>query len=381
MPRTGLYIQTVSALTPDGLYSQPDVATLLEQQCTVGKKLGEGSFGAAFLVERTSEWPQDPEGKAWVVKLPRTMLVRNIFGKSLAEAVRPHVNAKVLRDAQADFEKECRNAEAILDPPYLQELRQTHARMSSPGSRLQDLTLEERTRLAEATLDWRAPPGYAHLHPLLHYDPNVPMLISARAIGTLSDTRIEQKFRIDGGNARDPPEWRRVAEHLSAAVAFLNDHTRMAHMDIKPDNVFVVEAEQLVYRLGDYGICRRQDERATYFLGSDRITEQLCGTPLYNPPKPSPATPMTYGQATLFQCFATLLGTLYLPKPVDAFLDVQKSLVSVHSAAQSTKGHLQTCLTDAATKRPLFALVMGALREPDPAQWPVKFRALRALFA
>jgi hypothetical protein len=381
MPRTGLYIQTAATLTPDersGLYSQPDVSSLLERECRIGQRLGQGSFGVAFLVNQTAS------DEAWVVKLPRTLLrtdTKRLEGTPLADAVQKKPSEADRTAALHDFEKECRNAEAILDPPYLQTLRTT------PGARLVNLTLEQKTRLEDETRAWRALPGYAHLHPLLHYDPRVPMLISARALGTLTDTRTADAFRLLPWPSE---EWARVAAHLSAAVAFILDHTAMAHMDIKPDNVFVVrdpttannkndEANaRYTYRLGDYGICRRQDEDVTYFWDRKHTSRELCGSPLYNPPIARKKRPMKYGEATCYQCFATLLATIYLPSE-QCFLDDRKALYSVHAAAMESKGELFQQWR-ASPPDALLRVVVDALRDPAPAAWRTRFRALRARF-
>ena len=366
MPRTGLYIQ-LAALAPDasGRYSQDDVSQMLEKECRIGQALGQGSFGAAFLVEHA------PSGaNKWVVKLPRAMLAgENMEGRFLAEAVNRKATPKNRQAALKDFETECRNAEAILDPPYLHQLRPT------AGARLVGLTLEQKTRLEADTLEWRARAGYAHLHPLLHYDPAVPMLISARAEGTLSSRRRPDAFRLPGAD-----EWARVAEHLTAAVAFILDNTPLAHMDIKPDNIFVVydAAQRFVYRLGDYGICRPQADRVVYFWNQKHTSQEIAGSPFYNPPS-HPETLMTYQQASCFQCFATLLATVYLPTD-GFFLDDRPGLYSVHTAALQTKGELHTLWQKAAPDA-LLRIVVDALREPNPAEWPRRFKALRVRFA
>ena len=372
MPRTGLYIQTAAweaDTTTGGLrsYSQPDVSRFLQDECCIGEALGEGSFGAAFLMVPPPRGAT-PANASWVVKLPRTMLAdtpARLKGKPIAAAVQGGKKKKTA--AIADFGNECRNAEAILEPPFQATL---HKR---PGARLVNLTAEQKTKLEDETRAWRALPGYAHLHPLLHYDPTVPMLISARALGTLTSTRTADAFRLP-----DASEWPRVAEHLSAAVAFIAQNTAMAHMDIKPDNVFVVqESARYVYRLGDYGICRKKAAPVVYFWNKKHTERELCGSPLYNPPYTKDA--MTYGQATCFQCFATLLATVHLSS-ADCFLDDLPELDRVHAIAKTLHRDLKAPY-EAAPSNSLLRIVVDALRDASPAAWPTHLERLRALFA
>jgi hypothetical protein len=89
--------------------------------------------------------------------------------------------------------------------------------------------------------------------------------------------------------------------------------------------------------------------------------------------------PMKYGEATCYQCFATLLATIYLPSE-QCFLDDLNALYSIHAAAMESKGEMFQQWR-ASPPDALLRVVVDALRDPAPAAWrsfhpPVCVRAL-----
>ena len=248
------------------------------------RTMGSGEFGVAFLARF--------RGKEWVIKLPRaqtdlSVLTPCTVDQALSVPLTPDERARVERQ----FAKECHNAECVLDAPLLRTQR-----------RLTDLTDDEYAAVCAARLQWRSLRGYQHMHPVVHYDAELPLLMSLPAEDTIAALRVT----VDATMARPPSEWFDVAWQLSEAVAFLRAHPRLAHIDIKPANVlFVRRAANAVHCwLSDYGDLFPVDDR-TRFEG---------GTALYHPhalfQSRLMAAGATYGQRSLYAYYATLVDLL-----------------------------------------------------------------------
>ena len=133
---------------------------------------------------------------------------------------------------------------------------------------------------------WRAHEGCFHMHPIIHFDAQIPALFSVPADGTLWTLRNElggSKLRIAPLAVNDdrclPVLWTCIAHQLASAVRFIHTHARIAHVDIKPENILYVDLskDQTALRcmLTDYGLCRAADQPTQY---------DWAGTPTYLPP-------------------------------------------------------------------------------------------------
>jgi hypothetical protein len=84
--------------------------------------------------------------------------------------------------------------------------------------------------------DWTQLPGYAHMHPVVHYDPKIPLLLSLPAEGTIEDLRVN----VGEYTPDIPKQWLDIAWQLSEAMHFMLEYTELAHVDVKPANVLYV---------------------------------------------------------------------------------------------------------------------------------------------
>ena len=142
---------------------------------------------------------------------------------------------------------------------------------------------------------WQAQPGYTHLHPAVHFDARIPMLISLGADGTIAELRE----RLDEA-ASPGPIWMRIAWQVSEAMTFLFEQVRLAHVDIQPKHVLFLRygdrKRRLHCWLSDYGALCPVDGTADVFF-SER------GDDAYRPL----ARPASHREHSLYAYYATLL--------------------------------------------------------------------------
>lgn len=289
----------------------------LLQHGQVGRFLGEGSSGAAFQfcfdahtwhaikLSRTrlldTDALQKPSSGAATTTTNTTPLVR------LIKALPMHATPKEAIDRQdvlADFGGEFANAQQILEAEpfrlHLSSLTPDAQRVGAANSQneQQQQQQEEEEAWLKASEYFhaiaqqcrrQAHPGFHHMHKVLHYIESLPAIISELADGSLYDLQKrcteEQNdwLRVQlnrtwlasqaGGSAEEgimepPPMWGQIAEQTLLAVAYLEDHTGLAHVDLKPDNIFFhwagagAGANDVGVRccIGDYGLCKPLNE-------------------------------------------------------------------------------------------------------------------------
>ena len=126
------------------------------------------------------------------------------------------------------------------------------------------LTNNEMDLILEARADWQTRPGYTHLHPVVHFDARIPMLISLGADGTIGELR---ERLVDYKKNSPGPTWMRIAWQLSEAMTFLFDTAKLAHVDIRPKHVLFVRhggQQRLHCWLSDYSALCPADDVAAY---------------------------------------------------------------------------------------------------------------------
>ena len=314
MPRTALYLDfdaPIEIERPANTYSDADASTFLFS-CLLGASLSRGTFGAAFLLRHHDNAALV---RQWVIKLPNMLLRDGLYPRRendphevyLGDALYTfEVEANVHDRALANFETEFQNAEAILEPPLFQHLNRH-------GGRIRHMLVADWERLMTARDAWKALPGYAHLHPVLHLDATLPALISARADGTLDQLRNDPRYEVLLRRQADgdaPPTWYALARQITSAVAFILKYTPLAHIDIKPANIlYTHDGPTPLLQLGDYGLCRPKADAVWQYTWT--------GTAGYNPPvRRGQLALITFGAQSLLQLAATLIAILCVPRGV-----------------------------------------------------------------
>jgi serine/threonine protein kinase len=259
MPHTALNLSDEGTVTTD----------VLLRNLVVRESLGQGGFGRAYKARL--------QRRQLVVKLPIALVrpddqipnLRQGRGACLDDVLQPldQVLDDDRKEARIDFKKECQNAEKVLDPPVERYIRNRyHGRRSGRSLMWSMLTAVEQNVVAAARQRWQNEPGYAHMHPVLHLDRHIPLLLSEYAPHTLYGLSFVLGASQDGVD-----RWLVAARQLADAVAFLRRRVGLAHLDIKPNNVFykvLTGTRRPHIWLGDYGLMARKDAQCTFRTGT-----------------------------------------------------------------------------------------------------------------
>ena len=293
MPRTGLNLDDEGGVTTKAL----------RRELRVFERIGEGGYGRVYKARF--------KGRALVAKLPIPLLTDfeepNGCGLKAVMLPRAEISRADLKAARSAFRKECRNAEKVLDPLLERVLRNQRIQQAGAPLLWSQRTEEERDAIVRQRTLRRSAPGYAHMHPDVHLDRKIPLLLSEPADGNLYALRFVLR-----ANGRLSRRWMAAARQLADAVAFLRDHTGLAHIDIKPGNVFykhTLDPKRPHIWLGDYGLMAPKD--APYTFGD--------GTLEFSPPPRLYAAlqrdGFTNGQAQLFGYYTTVLDLIGFVRP------------------------------------------------------------------
>lgn len=271
--------------------------------------IAKGAWGAVFTCADAR----------YCVKVPLSVAVPSLPAR--LKALRP---ASRLRRWQ--FMLECRNAELILEPPEARALRHT----KRPGAPLCSITPSQHAQLVSAVRRFRAHPGYAHLHQILHFDARLPALVSARADGTVRDIMTRTPERLDWDL------WATIARHVGSALQFIEERAPIVHLDIKPENVFFHVSRHAHFCLGDYGICAPKAQ-------SLMEPERMNGSGLYNPPmsKRRAWQDATARCQSAYQFFAMMLDLIRFK---DGFATAPASLGDASTVEERALGRLKQLL-------------------------------------
>jgi serine/threonine protein kinase len=326
MPRTAIHYNDKSSRGP------AITAEELKHQLVLTHVLGQGGSGVAFQAHF--------RGQDVVVKLPIRLLKGQLpaskKGWTLTDVLRPknEQSSDQFTEAHRVMEIECHNAECALEPLELQQLRvREHAgllgadrpvpeQFRNPSSGLHSPPPEWKEisgralrrglpppskltdEVHKALFRWHSHRGYWHMHPVIHYDRDIPLLMSEPALGTIDALRFEVNE-----STRMPTHWLDVAWQLSEAIRFLHDLPRLAHVDIKPSNVlFTLPSPTRCHIwLSDYGD----------LYPMHMHTDFRQGTPLYKPKtfhtfNRFKDVKATFLQQSLYMYFATLMD-LFVP--------------------------------------------------------------------
>ena len=336
MPRTALYFNEEdteedffrASVNP---HTQKEVSSAdLLKEVRLTRVVGMGTFGIACLCRfRNCDW---------VVKLPRGLTNPDGWRDSstLEQVMTVPVEPNKRLLALKDFADECRNAEAVLDAPEVHELRARGRDAESMlGKPLEGLSDQEYAAVCEARRLWRSHPGYEHMHPVVHYDPMIPLLLSLPAEGNLCEKRV----LLYPDASEIPREWLEMAWQISEAIEFLRTYPQMAHADIKPANVLFTYRDDRVHCwLSDYGdLYPKRDWPSTIYVGTEKyVPEEHERIQLMYFPD------ATYEKLSLFEYYATLADLFMVGANVELGDLNCVSVVSYgeHTIAQVVRGML-----------------------------------------
>ena len=301
-----------------GLSLEPhkeDYRSILSRLKIIQPEIGKGAFGRVFRCTLNGN-------RELIVKLPTTLLnlkVLEIDGNGYLTRNEIYTNEKDKKqqdkEAKNEFMDEFKNAEDILNPLMIKKMK------FQAGYAHSFQTSEELSRFHAETLEMKQHPGYAHLHKLVHFVPEIPCILSEPCTGCVIDL-IDTKPDIFSLNTDSihfltmPDIWVDIAYQMGQAMLFMRDICKVSHNDIKPENIFYTPVDashhgsgsKYHFQLGDYGICSKSNEEI-------RLTSLLDGTPWYLPLKGhwTSSEICTRMQISIFSYAASLLSMINFP--------------------------------------------------------------------
>ena len=183
--------------------------------------------------------------------------------------------------------------------------------------------------------------------------------------------------QLDHSPTVAPAAWVEMARQLTSAFLFLDEHTPVVHLDIKPDNVFYLfdaPRRRYHYWLGDFGICSVDHAAAT-----PTSAEMRSGSAQYMPPRASAwhhRRGATLRAVSLFQFFATLVDMLRLPPSPSSPKSHHLSDATRADAAPNVAARLAQ---EAPELPPLPRVCADALLDTEPADMGARLTRLRDL--
>jgi len=202
----------------------------------IGKKLGKGAYGTAFLANCHYF------GGPCVVKFP-TALLRN---KRLIIRENKLIFNRLIdvdQNTHSDFEKEKKNLFKVLTP---EKMLESHAHFFEEG-RLNRIHKRQYENLRKDAANFKRHSGYTFIHQFLHIDEKLYCIISEPCQGDvfslLENHRLES---IENKKA--------FFIQVGLAIHYMLFVLRVAHTDIKPDNIFWTrESGQFIFKVSDFG--------------------------------------------------------------------------------------------------------------------------------
>ena len=297
------------------------------------RRLGQGTYGTAFLCRRTAD------GAYSVVKLANILVDDTVV---LPQPVRhlqePTWGArkyrKALAEAQQELRTECWHAELLLEPAIVRALRMRQyartacglsdhdtgvgalaylqnecfadpdkydeAAAEMVGMPLRGLTEVEFYRVMAAQALLRTHPGFYHMHSVRHFVWSIPALVSDPLDGSLyalvrqaaADPKLREAMTLRAPDWAPPYLWVNIATQIGHAMRYMEEHTPVAHLDLKPDNMLYrrnphpdPDVWDVTCVIADFGLVVAHDEPVPRLTAANaRRCKDLMGTPCYVPP-------------------------------------------------------------------------------------------------
>ena len=290
----------------DAVASQPfdDLHALLLSDLEISRELGSGGYGRAYSCRLASPRYAGAFGGPLVIKLPILLIdaglltanrnTRRLVRRSLYTPQHRQQHALAVRE----FKQEFLNYEKLMEPS---------SSLQRGGALVIGITNMQHAQMRHELARLEQHPGHAHLHRILHFDAQIPAILSERCDGTLEELRASRPDLFEANYAFTTHKWtfsetwKQVGRELCDAVDYIKERG-LVHIDTKVSNVFysMNPAGQLLFQLGDYGLIDPDTPTTTffettrYYQPSDWIQQPGA---LYNP-----MTLCAYTIATVMVC-------------------------------------------------------------------------------
>jgi hypothetical protein len=160
------------------------------------------------------------------------------------------------------------------------------------------------------------------MHIVLHFDTDIPAIISEPADGDLAGLQAKCVYEklhwlcLDPRTLMPPALWIRIVAQLSSALDYMLCHSPYAHVDLKPGNILYqcrggrTEPIELRCMIADYGICKPKDRGVNYYTN---FQGTLCYCPPENDwPLWSERFEYLMSHLCVYQCAMTMLDLLFV---------------------------------------------------------------------
>lgn len=285
--------------------------------------LGSGTFGLVF---RCSYEDQEFVGKIPVrmykegalVFLKDGRLAKNMDGTIPTEAILKtsiHVNAKqilstIVRKYYDDFKEEYMFARMALEP------RSSHNEII--GEAMTPKNWREFYLIQQERFEMKRHPGFRHIHQIVHYDREFPIILSEKCDGSLGTVMSMPNYRDLIGGIR----FEHLMQDIHSAITYLRDIAKIYHLDIKPDNILFqapVGRDRIRWILSDFGFCMKM-------TNIEDVLKESHGSPWFNRCIYSLKKTETHTHASL----VSSLGFLYTCIYILILLDFGKDLTRLY---------------------------------------------------
>jgi serine/threonine protein kinase len=238
-----------------GRVVQEEIGETLAPIITLEKELGAGSFGRVFACKI-----QMPDGsvEGHVVKVPGKLMDAGVLyvDSETNELVVQNNNTEkeqMKNQLAVEFQREFESFEKIYEP-------RSFWMKHKGGLRGENIDTDDFQSMQAEMRKLNMEPGRKHIHEYLHFDGNIPAIVSSLCDDTLENIRSKnlEWFRVTAHHGVVQPShtWVRVATELANAVEYITKQG-FVHTDIKPANVLVVVSGKgpsgFTCKLSDFG--------------------------------------------------------------------------------------------------------------------------------
>ena len=282
---------------------------LNKSRLDVGECLSELKLGQVIIAEEPSySFSCIYQGDHYLIKLPAEAIDNGIINVGASDVfLRYDVG---LVDSSAKKAKIKANAVTA----YNREFEIGKRIFDSSKCGADTLSYDDVAEMKAYARMMKANPGYAHVHKIEHYFPEVPCILSEYYSGPISDLMQlnPEEFLVTSSPLRLPAIWYDVAYQVGQAMLFLRDMRAMAHGYICPQNILYRQTGggggdgRYRFCLSDLGEC---------VASSDLVTVSFAHGSLWSHPTLGRfvGDKCTTMQSSIFSYAVLLMGLLNFP--------------------------------------------------------------------